>query len=487
MTSAVLGALSGSVMGFGWFAVVFFIGYMVLRWRTMSPLRLSVPGIAFSTYIGLLLIPALILAPTEQDEEAAQRFVLLTILAGAAMLMGMGVISLVYPARNIDPLGYVRMPVLKPNKPAGKMAIPIILIVVLATSVLRFAHRGTIPFLHLLTNMHSYANILASREAIKEVNEQVNPLIRVQLYLTSWSELILMPLVVFVALAMYRTTKARGWSILFWLSVCGAMFLGLWDADKSSGARMAATLLGGTLLIRSRLSWKLVTVGVAALGLPLAIAIAIHPENMERSKIYDAMASRAFVAPAQITYFYVEAFPKFHPHTLGRGTYVLGGMLGREPVHLPRLVARYVMGGKAADTYVNCGFIGTGWAEFGFMGVLVYSMGAGALAQMIQNCIMRRAVHGKRVNWILFHAVQIPMWTVVLASAGITEFFLGRGLVIAFVLAWGLDRVLYAPLSPELSEESGGWEATPAPPPDQIVPVRNWRTPVAMGRGPVRP
>jgi hypothetical protein len=484
MEFEVLASVSTGVLAGGWFAAVLFIGFMLVRWRSMSPFKLSVPGIAFTTYIGLLLVPALLLAPQEPDAEAAKRFVIFTVLAGVAMLMGMAFVSLVYPSSKINLRDYIHQPVLEPNRSGWGMVLPLLLIVILGAAVLRFYHRGSIPFLHMLFNLHSYTTIVEAREATKSLSEQTSLLIRLQFYVIAWSELLLMPTIVIAAQAMHQTTRLVRWRNLFWISLCGAMFLALWDADRSSGARMAATLIGATLLIRSRISWKLIAAGVGALILPLAIAVAMHPENMDRTKIYTAMGDRAFVTPAQVTYYYFEAFPKFYAHTWGRGTSVLGWMLGREPAHLPRMVAQYVLGSQAASTYVNCGFIGTGWAEFGIMGVIIFGMAAGGLAQAIQNCIMRQAVYGKRVNWVVFHAFQIPLWTVVLASGGVTEFFLGRGLLFAFLLAWWLERRWYDPTQLQWSGEPAGQAAGSASPASQGARQPAWRGPPSVRHGP---
>ena len=92
---------------------------------------------------------------------------------------------------------------------------------------------------------------------------------------------------------------------------------------------------------------------------------------------------------------------------------------------------------------MNCGFIGTGWAEFGYLGVIIYGLIAGGMAQFIQNFVMIRSVHGKKLHLVWFQAIQIPLWTIVLASAGITQFFAGQGLLVAFVLVWWLGNRLY--------------------------------------------
>jgi hypothetical protein len=483
MEYAVLASVSTGVMALGWLSVILFVSLLLLRWRSMSPFRLSVPGIAFSAYIGLLLVPALLLAPGQPDEEAAKRFVEFSTLAGVAMLVGMAFTSLIYPSPNIDLRDYIRMPILEPNRPGWGLVLPFFLVLVLGASAMHFLQRMTIPFVHMLFNLHSYSTIQAARESTKALSEQAGMLTRMQFYLIAWSDLLFMPFIAITAQAMHQSTQLSRWRNLFLISVCGAMFLAMWEADKSSGARMAAMLLGATLLIRSRLSWKIIVAGIGALALPIVIAIAIHPENIERSRIYDSMADRAFTAPAQVTYYYFEAFPKVYPHTLGRSTFVLGSMLGREPANLPLMISAYVMGGKAKTVYMNCGFIGTGWAEFGALGVFGYALAAGMLAQAIQNCIMRRAVHGKKIGWVIFQAFQIPMWTVVLASAGITEFFLGRGLMLAFVLAWWLDRRWYAP---EPEGGAVGREAAPTHSMGQVRQPGGWRPPLQAGRGPAR-
>ncbi|MBN2562294.1 MAG: hypothetical protein JXQ75_15320 [Phycisphaerae bacterium] len=438
-----MGDISGSHLAFGWVAVGLFVGYMVLRWRSMSPFRLSVPGIAFTTYILILLIPGLLLAPSQWNSVAAERFVVITVLSGFLLLMGMALCSMAYPAPKIDLLEYIRAPVVMPTRGSWLWVMTFFAVIVVIAVALRYYLTGRVPVLYMLTHAHEYDAIQEARFSVKELGQSWGLFRRVQIYYMAWSVILILPFIVVIAQAMHQTTKRSLWRNIFWITAAVALLLGGWDASKSRAAQMASVLLASALLIRGRITWKLALGVVLVLIMPVALAIIIHPTYIARSQIYAAMFSRAFVTPAELTYQYVAMFPDYYEHTWGRGTFWMGAMLGREPAHIPLMAARYITGNQSTQTYMNCGFIGTGWAEFSYLGVAGYSLMAGGLSQFIQNFVMRRSTHGKKLHLLFLQACQVPLWTVILASAGITQFFVGNGLIPSLVLVWWLGNKLY--------------------------------------------
>ncbi len=216
-----------------------------------------------------------------------------------------------------------------------------------------------------------------------------------------------------------------------------ALFLGLWAGHKIQAAQIAVVFLGSALLLRGRISAKAIIAIVLVILSPVVLQIIIHPAGFERGKIYVSLLDRAFVAPARITYQYCEVFPEGHPHTYGRGNTYMGFLLGRSVVSLPLIVSNYYSETGFTWSYTNTGFIGVGWAEFGIVGVLLFSLLAGILSQFVQNFITRKAtLWGKTPQLVWFHAAQIPIWTVTFVSNSILQIFVGQGLLISLILVW---------------------------------------------------
>lgn len=348
------------------------------------------------------------------------------------------------------------------------MLVPlgILLGVTLLAAVLRYILVGGIPLIYMLTHLYDFAGIAAAKTEAKVAAGAlqggiIGIGIRLVFYLVGWSTYMFIPLLGMAAQTRNKQTGDSKWFVLYILCFLFALFFGMWDAYKSPGARITMIFLAGTLLIRGRISWKILLGVGLVIALPLAVAVATHPASMERSQIYSAMFTRAFAAPAQVTYYYFELFPTVEAHTWGRGTFVLGDLLGRGNAMIPLMVARYVSHDPRTSTFLNCGFIGTGWAEFSYMGVLVYSMLGGGLAQFVQNFIMRRAVTGKRLELVWMQAIQIPLWTVTFVSAGITQFFLGQGLLVSLVMVGWLRNHFYGRGDESLAASAGRYAGSP--------------------------
>lgn len=446
MTDTCLILATAGPAAFGWFFFVAFLVFLILRWRHMSPFRLSTPGIAFCTYLFLLLLPALFLASQQVDQLAAYRYIIANVVAGVGMIIGMLVAGVVFPAPRIDSRQYVRAPLLMPTREAWFSTIILLAVAVfIGATVVRFAMTGRIPIMDMFRNMHQYSELQAARFEMKKIGLHAGLFTRLQLYYINWSIWVIAPIVAIALQAKHQATQQSVWRFCFYAWIMFSIFLAMWDIHKISAAMMVSIIVAGTILIRGKLSWKLILVSCPVLLTPIMMSVIIHPENISLSSIVDAMIGRAFVAPSGLTYIYIELIPRQIPHTWGAGTYVLGSLIGRGTINVANRVATIVLGDMHTTVNMNCGFIGAGWAEAGYLGVVVYSLMAGFVSQLIYNYIMRQSLDGKKLHMVALQAIQIPMWTIVFASVNFTELFAGRGLVFAFVLCWWLGSRLYDP------------------------------------------
>lgn len=429
----------------GWVPALLYCLYLAMKWRTMSPFALSIPGIAFTSYLGLLLFPGLVLATQDVNAVAMHRFVIILVSAGVFMILGFSACSLLYPSGDVGLRDLIRAPVSLPASRQLWLAALVMLFLVVACIFLKYYHfERSVPLYYMLTHFHDYEGISRARDASKLAEQGIAR--QLSSYGIVWTAQVIVPLVAICMQGMHEVTRKWKYLVFYFTSVLVGCLLAMWEANKSGGARVLAVFLGASLLVRGRLAMKHVVVACLAVSLPFMLAIIIHPADMDRSDVIDGMLERAFVTPARMTYQYMEVFPEHQSYTLGRGTNLLGSWLGRDPANLSLLVSRHFSEDVNTTTFANCGFIGSAWAEFGYFGVVVFSFLAGFVPQWINSFVLRStATHGKRVQYIMLQAMQIPIWTVALVSNPLTQIFLGYGLIFALGIVELCDRVLYRP------------------------------------------
>jgi hypothetical protein len=433
----ILCELSFAPVAVSWVTVGIMILYLIIKWRTNNPFRLSTPGLAILSYLSFLLIPGIFAVPTTGDVEASERFLYLLSAAGIFMLAGMAMCSVIYPSPRISLRDYFRAPV-SVNPAVGMPSFFLFLgIFIIISTMVRYYRTGGVTFFYILTHPHQFEAIGAARDALKLTNLGLTS----QLfgYAITWSMILFLPLITIYMQSLYNKTRLPKWRYGFWFGVFFCMLLGLWEGSKSGGARVASIFFASSYIIRGGISKKLLIGGALIVFLPFSLAVLIHPAGMQRGLIYTGMLHRAFVAPAQLTYAYCEIFPKVYGYTKGCGTSYMA--LGRQRVNIPLLVGQYLAKeGSLSTTYANASFVANGWAEFGYAGVIIYAIVAGFLAQFLNNHIFNRAFYGKTPQIIWLQSVQVPLWTVVFASGSITEFFIGQGVILMIILVWMCDR-----------------------------------------------
>ena len=119
----------------------------------------------------------------------------------------------------------------------------------------------------------------------------------------------------------------------------------------------------------------------------LALAIAVSPDMGPLSfwgQLENLFVRRSLFIPALIDYNYIELFSNGDKYFWSTSKLTLG--LVRVPYNglsMPLLVGSYYFGGENS---ANTGFIGSGFAQAGVIGVIIYSVGVGLVIGFFQSC-----------------------------------------------------------------------------------------------------
>jgi len=134
---------------------------------------------------------------------------------------------------------------------------------------------------------------------------------------------------------------------------------------------------------------------------------------------------RTYIVPAQLNYYYYDFF-SVHQFTMWANSKVTFGLV-HYPYHLgiPHLIGLNFFSNPS--TGANTGWIGSGYAQFGFAGMVIYAFIVGILLGLL-NAFSK--VSDKR---IIAAIIAVPMLTVFISSDLLTA-FLTHGVILSLVL-----------------------------------------------------
>ncbi len=134
---------------------------------------------------------------------------------------------------------------------------------------------------------------------------------------------------------------------------------------------------------------------------------------------------RVYIVPAQLNYYYYDFF-SVHQFTMWANSKITFGLL-HYPYHLdiPHLIGLNFFSNPA--TGANTGWIGSGYAQFGFAGMVVYAFIIGILLGLL-NAFSK--VSDKR---IIVSIIVAPILTVFISSDLLTA-FLTHGVILSLIL-----------------------------------------------------
>lgn len=139
---------------------------------------------------------------------------------------------------------------------------------------------------------------------------------------------------------------------------------------------------------------------------------------------------RALFVPPLLDFYYLEFFSSHVPIYWADSRLTFGLIQNPYDMAAPYLIGNVYFGD---DTGANTGFIGSGFAQAGWFGALLYSTGAGLTLALLN-------AHGRRQGVAFISSVTAIQMTTMFTSTDFVTLFLTHGMLLAFVLLGIIDR-----------------------------------------------
>jgi oligosaccharide repeat unit polymerase len=196
--------------------------------------------------------------------------------------------------------------------------------------------------------------------------------------------------------------------------------------SKASPAFFVIQLMLAALLTQTnRITWRTASVGACALILVIYFVTHLIVETRQGLPTLEFAYSRVFEVENETLLEYFASFPHIHPFMWGTNLRPLAALLGVHYVPAFSLVA-HIWHGVSDETNPSL-FIADAWADFSYLGVIVYSIIAGAVCRSIDLIFLAR---GKSVVAIaVLAATFIGVLTLLTTALNIA--FLSGGLLLA--------------------------------------------------------
>lgn len=164
---------------------------------------------------------------------------------------------------------------------------------------------------------------------------------------------------------------------------------------------------------------------IAALGLLLAVYVY---QAWAIESIPEIIVRRAFFVPSGITFQWFDYFD-LHPHVYWADRLLARFSSGEYAgINIPRLVGDYLVPGQTSAA--NTGMIGAGYAQAGYLGVLLYAAIFGLVLSML-NAMVRAGMP----MWLVA-ALSIGPLRTAIADSDLFTSLLSHGLGMAVLLLW---------------------------------------------------
>lgn len=139
---------------------------------------------------------------------------------------------------------------------------------------------------------------------------------------------------------------------------------------------------------------------------------------------------RTLFVPPLLDFYYIEFFSSHAPIYWADSRLTFGLLQSPYDLSAPYLIGNAYFGD---DTGANTGFIGSGFAQAGWFGALLYSVGAGLTLALLN-------AHGRRQGVAFISSVTIIQMMTMFSSTDFITLFLSHGVLLTFLLLGIIDR-----------------------------------------------
>jgi hypothetical protein len=266
----------------------------------------------------------------------------------------------------------------------------------------------------------------------EQFNGQQNPLARV----ASTIKYGLMPMFTYMYFLIRKYSHRSNTIFIFVFT--SNILLGLMSGQK---AGLSTTILGLTIVnsistgnnyLRSRSIMILVSVILVLFFIIAPLQYSVQYPTMDYGEILELLQYRLGGETTRVLQLYFYVYPDIFPHLLGLSSSLVSGMLGMTEVLDPaRVVRSYIAFGTTTDATGswNAAFLGTAWADFGFVGVAIES----ALVTMLLSYYHKWFLLNKTNPMVIATYTSLAFSSMNLAEGNFLTALLTGGLGITFV------------------------------------------------------
>ena len=351
-------------------------GFIIRAFAGLSVRRLSIGGLFWYFYAVMVVVPSIVVFYDHPD--APVRFLF---LASAAVALRFG-------PRDIA--GFFTKPVARSSPGFGGATFAALCFCIIVT-VMYFIESPSVPLVYAVRHPGEAAAFTVMRQESFRLLDSPFLYLYFIVRQTGW------PMV--VSLLFVRHLQRRSLSTL--LLFLGAVALAVFYAAASLIRGPAAVIF--IVLAMTWLVWRggrfnvytAILAFVAILGIPVAILLLFSPDRSVVS-VLEGIGRRLYYVPAENGFYYVDAFSRYHPLLYGRSIEKVALFVR---IILPDFASfdsgNYIFRFAFPESAVTSGsanapFYGDAFANFGFVGVIVFGFLAGVTMQATQVWICRR-------------------------------------------------------------------------------------------------
>jgi oligosaccharide repeat unit polymerase len=251
---------------------------------------------------------------------------------------------------------------------------------------------------------------------------------------------------------VYFIIKNRGnkEKIFFIFILSANLLLGLMSGQKSGlsqtilGLTVVSSLASGKDSVKSVRIFVLIGVVLSLFLIVLPIQISIQYPSLNYLEILEFLQYRIGGETTRTLQLYFYIYPDRFPHLYGLSSSLVSGLFGISEILDPaRVVRSYIAFGTTTDATGswNAAFIGTAWADFGYIGVAIES----ALVTMLLSYYHNWYLANKQSPIVVGTYVSLAFSSMNVAEGNLftTLFTGGLGLTFLFVKLFG-NRIYMA-------------------------------------------
>ena len=191
-------------------------------------------------------------------------------------------------------------------------------------------------------------------------------------------------------------------------------------------------IVAGLLVFRNRLTWRSGLAALFAVILVLYLIIRLTVSAYDEYGALGFLYYRVFEVPSESVLETFGAFPFRYPHMWGANIRPLAMITGVEYTPAYTIISQLWHNSKDATS--NALFIADAWVDFSYVGVIVFSMLAGATCRLIDAIYLKS---GKTALGIaMMVAAFVGVFTLLVSA--LNTAFLSGGLLLAPLLAGAL-------------------------------------------------